>query len=219
MTNLQTLETEIANVERELGIAEQENATAGAALALAPSDPDKLKAARTAAGNVAAIRADLELLRDAKIAAQAADTAEAAAAARAKAIAHLEAVENMQLERMKVAAKIDKILDALKVACADWKSVCTEMHTEAHAFFKTTTWGRGGHEHQVVVTASEITGAIAAELDTATHGMNDHHVLQFSYLRQKAGQPELATDAAQCMGRVLLTRMREVAKQKGLIDG
>ena len=157
------------------------------------------------------------MLRSARVAAQTADDADAKDAARAKAVGHLEAAERLQVERIQAAAKIDEILDTLKAACADWNSLCTEMRTESHAFFKITVGGRGSHDYSISVTASEITGAMAAELDTATHGMNDHHALQFSYMRHHAGQPERATDAAQCMGNVLLTRMREVAKQQGLL--
>lgn len=157
------------------------------------------------------------MLRKARVAAQTSDDADAKDAARAKAVAHLEATERLQVGRIQAAAKIDAILDTLRAACADWKSLCTEMRTESHAFFKITVGGRGSHDYSISVTASEITGAMAAELDTATHGMNDHHALQFSYMRHHAGQPERATDAAQCMGNVLLTRMREVAKQQGLL--
>lgn len=217
-TKLDQLEQEIALAERAVADATKANHAAGVELARTPASAAALQGARKAAQKLAAADADLDMLRKARVAAQAADTADAEAAARAKAVAHLEAAERLQLERMRAAAKIDKILDTLKIACADWKSLCTEMRTEAHAFYKITAHGRGGHDYSISVAASEITAAMAAELDAATHDMNDHHALQFSYMRQNVGQPELATNAARRMGDVLLTRMREVAKQKGLLQ-
>lgn len=216
-TKIDQLEQEIALAERAVADATKANHAAGVELARTPASAAALQGAREAAQKLVAADADLDMLRKARVAAQAADTADAEAAARAKAVAHLEAAERLQLERMRAAAKIDKILDALKIACADWKSLCTEMRTESHAFFKITVGGRGMHDYSISVTASEISAAMAAELDTATHGMNDHHALQFSYMRPHAGQPERTTDAAQCMGNVLLTSMREVAKQQGLL--
>lgn len=214
---LDQLEQEIALAERAAAEATKANHAAGVELARTPASAAALQGARDAAQKLAAAEADLDMLRKARVAAQTADDADAKDAARAKAVGHLEAAERLQVERIQAAAKIDEILDTLKAACADWNSLCTEMRTESHAFFKITVGGRGSHDYSISVTASEITGAMAAELDTATHGMNDHHALQFSYMRHHAGQPERATDAAQCMGNVLLTRMREVAKQQGLL--
>ncbi len=216
-SKLDQLEHEIALAERAVADATKANHAAGVELARTPASASALQDARDAAQKLAAADADLDMLRKARVAAQAADADDAKAAARAKAIAHLEAVERLQAERMRAAVKIDKILDALKAACADWKSLCSEMKTEAHGFFRITVYGRGGHDFAISVTASDISSAMAAELDSATSGMNDHQALQFNYLRQKAGQPELATNAAQCMGNVLLTRMREVAKQQELL--
>ncbi len=217
-TKLDQLEHEIALAERAAAEATKANYDAGVELAWIPSSPEALKAAREAAQKLAAAEADLEMLRKARVAAKAADTAEAEAAARTKAIGHLEAVERLQAERMRAAAKIDKIMDTLKAACADWKSLSAELRGEATGFFRLTVNGRGAHDYAVGSVVGDICGALAAEMDTATSGMDAHNSMRFQYLRPQVGQPVLATDAVQCSGNVLLTRMREVAKQQGLLQ-
>lgn len=219
--HLEALEHEIAIAERAIADATKRDHAAGVELARAPSNPKALKAAREAAQQVAALNADLDMLRKARVAAAEADNTEAQEAARAKAIEHMNTLETLLAERREAAECIDATLADLKTSMGVWKELGRAVAAEAHGFFKITL---ADHRRMAEYTggASAMVDAalnpLAAEIDDALHGINSHLCMNFNYIRHAAGQPELVTVAADSSGNVLRTRVREIARQRGLLQ-
>lgn len=218
--HLEQLEHEIALAERAIADAVKKDHAAGVELARAPSNHDSLKAAREAAQLVAALNADLDVLRKARIAAAEADNAEAQEAARAKAIEHMTTLETLLAERREAAERIDSVLADFKAAMSAWRDLGRSIAEEAGGFFKLTLDGRRLHECHGGASAmvDAALNPLAAEIDDALHGINSHLCMNFNYIRHAAGQPELVAVAADSSGNVLRTRVREIARQRGLLQ-
>ncbi len=218
---LESLEHEIALTERALADATRANHAAGVELARAPSNHDALKAAREAAKAVAEIESDLDMLRKARVAAREADDADAMAAGRAQAIEHMKALDVLIAERQEAAERVDAALAELKAVLQSWMETGRAVADEARGFFKLTVADQrrmseysGGASSMVDVASN----AIAAEVDDACRGMNIHHTMTFNYLRQHAGQPEMVAAASESSAGMLQARVREIAKQRGLLQ-
>lgn len=216
-TKLNELEQKIALVERTLADATKVNHAAGVELARTPSNPAALQAARDAAQKLAAVEADLDMLRSARVAAQAADSADTEAAARAKAAGHMLALDKRLADRIEAGHQVDATLAELKAALQKWVKCSQAAAAEASGFFRIALAENqlrrtdySGHAGALVDAACN---AVAAELSAACEGMAMHRTVTFNYLRHTAGTSELVAVDAESSGKVVQSRVRELARQ------
>ena len=133
----------------------------------------------------------------------------------------MKALDVLIAERQEAAERVDAALAELKAVLQSWMETGRAVADEARGFFKLTVADQrrmseysGGASSMVDVASN----AIAAEVDDACRGMNIHHTMTFNYLRQHAGQPEMVAAASESSAGMLQARVREIAKQRGLLQ-
>jgi len=217
MSNTAKLDQQLDKLQVELTATKAARTQVGEKLALDPTDAKLIAAAREATAKVQGLTADIEILKGAREAANAADSRAAAEAIRANALNNLKAIENLLAQRVKAAKQIDEALARLCQVNQNWLAVNDECATTIEAF-RRAMYGSGERAAEGVRgMKNTVINAIVDNVSEALKGFDSYGLVSFNHLRHNAHETESAArDTGICSER-MWQRCRDVAMDKGLL--
>lgn len=187
MTKIESLQAEISRAQIELHAAQSRHAEALAAVG-GSNEPDKAMAtAKTTARLVADPLAEIEILDQARAAAESFQSSDEAAALKAKARAHKQKAESLVADCQAAADAVDAALTQIARANAQWVVSCQALKSEVVQFYRIALPDdqnvRLQRGTQVAGLENAISNVVVGKFDMGMAGVNiyAHGKLRYSY--------------------------------------
>lgn len=222
MSNVTSIENEIASLNATLQDAEDSHAAAVNAVATDPGSQELRSKAVELKVTASRLREELALLEKLRREAIARDERDAAEVERLLPLAHLSAYTALLDERNSAARELDEVTKKFKAAVSAWNVANEKCAVEVSSFFSLIykdTPSRSNHSYDSIRLSESCANALSCRLADALGDYPYHAHMSFNYVRRTPGQSDTESIAydAKIDGELILERMQGSARAKGLM--